>query len=55
MACSDWEDAMAVGINIFQMLRQREHAWRDQVFRGVTALQRDVRKSAESVRISRQQ
>jgi hypothetical protein len=35
MACRDWEDAIAVGINIFQMLREREQSWRDQVFRGV--------------------
>ena len=35
MACRDWEDAIAVGINIFQMLQEREQAWRDQVFRGV--------------------
>jgi hypothetical protein len=37
MACRDWEDAIAVGSNIFQMLRERENAWRDQVFRGVLA------------------
>lgn len=35
MACRDWEDAIAVGINIFHMIRDREQAWRDQVFRGV--------------------
>ncbi|HYV37982.1 MAG TPA: hypothetical protein VE988_20015 [Gemmataceae bacterium] len=35
MACRDWEDAIAVGINIFHMLREREQAWRDQVFRGI--------------------
>jgi hypothetical protein len=36
MACRDWEDAIAVGINIFRMLAEREQAWREQVFRGVT-------------------
>jgi len=35
MACREWEDAIAVGINIFQMLQDREQAWRAQVFRGV--------------------
>jgi hypothetical protein len=34
MACRDWEDAIAVGINIFHMLQEREQVWRDQVFRG---------------------
>ncbi len=34
MACMDWEDAIAVGISIFRMLRDREQAWRDRVFRG---------------------
>lgn len=34
MACWDWEDAIAVGINIFRMLREREDSWREQVFRG---------------------
>ena len=34
LACRGWEDAIAVGINIFHMLREREQAWRDQVFRG---------------------
>jgi len=37
LACRDWEDAIAVGINIFEMLRGREQAWRDQVFRGAIA------------------
>src|SRR5947209_12460954 len=37
MACRDWEDAIAVGINIFRMLREREGSWRDQVFRGALA------------------
>ena len=41
MACRDWEDAIAVGINIFQMLQQREQAWREQVFRGTTAFSED--------------
>jgi hypothetical protein len=36
MACRDWEDAIAVGINIFRMLAEREQAWRDHVFRGTT-------------------
>ncbi len=35
MACWEWEDAIAVGINIFHMLCEREDVWRDQVFRGV--------------------
>lgn len=35
MACRDWEDAIAIGINIFHMLQEREQSWRDQVFRGV--------------------
>ncbi len=34
MARRDGEDAVAVGINMFRMLREREKAWRDQVFRG---------------------
>jgi len=34
MACRDWEDAIAIGINIFHMLQEREQSWRDQVFRG---------------------
>lgn len=37
MVCRDWEDAIVVGVNIFQMLQQREQAWRDQVFRGTLA------------------
>jgi hypothetical protein len=37
MDCRDWEDAVAVGINIFRMLREREQTWRDQVFRGALA------------------
>ncbi len=37
MACRDWEDALAVGINIFHMLQERAQVWRDQVFRGTTA------------------
>jgi len=34
MVCREWEDAIAVGINIFHVLQEREQAWRDQVFRG---------------------
>ncbi len=34
MACRDWEDAIAVGVNVCRMLQEREQAWRDQVFRG---------------------
>jgi hypothetical protein len=41
MACRDWEDAIAVGINIFHMLQEREQAWRDQVFRGVITFAED--------------
>jgi hypothetical protein len=41
MACRDWEDAIAVGINIFHMLQEREHVWRDQVFREVIAYSDD--------------
>ncbi|MBV9123734.1 MAG: hypothetical protein JO112_10290 [Planctomycetes bacterium] len=42
MGCRDWEDAIAVGIGLFGMLREREQAWRDQVFRGtVPFLQED--------------
>src|SRR5947209_2352461 len=41
MACRDWEDAIAVGINIFGMLREREQAWRDQVFRGAVPFSDD--------------
>jgi hypothetical protein len=41
MACRDWEDAIAVGINIFRMLREREQSWRDQVFRGALAFSED--------------
>src|ERR1700722_12485888 len=37
MACRDWEDAIAVGLNIFQTLRERENDWREQVFRGTVA------------------
>lgn len=35
MACRDWEDAIAVGLAIYRMVWERQHAWRDQVFRGV--------------------
>jgi hypothetical protein len=38
MACRDWEDAIAIGINIFHMLQEREQSWREQVFRGVLPL-----------------
>ena len=31
----DGEDMIAVANNLFHMLREREEAWRDQVFRGV--------------------
>jgi hypothetical protein len=41
IACRDWEDAIAVGINIFHMLAEREQAWRDQVFRGATPYSED--------------
>ncbi len=41
MACRDWEDAIAVGVNIFHMLQEREQAWRDQVFRGAIAFSED--------------
>ncbi len=41
MACRDWEDAIAVGISIFRMIREREQAWRDQVFRGVIPCSED--------------
>jgi len=34
MACRDWEDALAIGVNMFHMLREREESWREQVFRG---------------------
>ena len=37
MECRDWEDAIAVGLNIFQTLREREDDWREQVFRGTVA------------------
>ena len=37
MACRDWEDALAVGVNIFRHAAGREQAWRDQVFRGTVA------------------
>jgi len=40
-ACRNQEDAIAVGVNIFQMLAQREQAWREQVFRGVVAFADD--------------
>ena len=33
----DGEDMIAVANNLFHMLREREEAWRDQVFRGVAA------------------
>ena len=32
----DGEDMIVVGNNLFLMLREREEAWRDQVFRGAT-------------------
>jgi len=41
MICRDWEDALAVGINILHMLKEREQAWRDQVFRGVIPFDRE--------------
>jgi hypothetical protein len=41
MGCRDWEDAIAVGSNIFQMLREREQVWRHQVFRGVLPYSED--------------
>ena len=37
MACHDWEDAIAVGVNIFRMLQDRQQAWCEQVFRGTAA------------------
>jgi len=37
MLCRDWEDAIAVGINIFGMLQEREQAWYERVFRGVVS------------------
>jgi hypothetical protein len=36
MACRDWEDAIAVGINVFHMMLEREKAWRYRVFRGAS-------------------
>jgi hypothetical protein len=41
MACRDWEDAIAIGINIFHMLQEREQSWREQVFRGVLTFSED--------------
>lgn len=41
MACRDWEDAIAIGINIFSMLAEREQSWRGQVFRGSAAFCED--------------
>jgi len=38
MDCRDWEDAIAIGINIFHMIQERDEAWREQVFRGTTLL-----------------
>ena len=34
MACLDVEDAIAVGLSVFSLLWDREHHWRDEVFRG---------------------
>jgi hypothetical protein len=34
MVCRDGEDAIAVGLAIYHMLWERQHAWRDRVFRG---------------------
>jgi len=34
LLCRDWEDAIAVGVTIFHLLREREQTWRDRVFRG---------------------
>ena len=36
MECRDWEDAIAIGVNIFHMIQERDEAWREQVFRGTT-------------------
>ncbi len=41
MACRDWEDAIAIGVNIFRMLQEREQSWREQVFRGTLAYSED--------------
>jgi hypothetical protein len=41
IACHEWEDALAVGVNIFHMLREREESWREQVFRGATPFSDD--------------
>ena len=41
MACRDWEDAIAIGVNIFHMLQEREQAWRDEVFRGAIPYSED--------------
>jgi hypothetical protein len=41
LACRGWEDAIALGIKLFHMLREREQAWRDQVFRGTIPYSED--------------
>src|SRR5579859_7875900 len=52
MNCRDWEDAIAVGLNVFRMIQEREKAWRSQVFRGLVpfseADDRDFRARFES-------
>ena len=35
MACRDWEEAIALGLSLFQFHREREEHWREQVYRGV--------------------
>jgi hypothetical protein len=41
MECRDWEDAIAIGINIFHMLAELQQAWREQVFRGAILFSED--------------
>jgi len=35
MNCRDWEEAIALGISLYDFHRQREEHWREQVYRGV--------------------
>jgi hypothetical protein len=35
MNCRDWEEAIALGLSLYQFHREREELWREQVYRGV--------------------
>jgi hypothetical protein len=34
MKCRDWEETIAFGLSLYSFHQEREHLWREQVFRG---------------------